>query len=250
MGYTTEFAGSFQLDRPLFDFQALYLLDFALTRRVKRSPTILTTIPDPGRDAVDLPLGEEGGYFINESHPQAAASVIDENRPPKGQPGLYCQWQPTADGRGIEWNGREKFYRYVEWLQYLIVHFFVPWGYQLNGTVIWQGETTSDRGQIVVVNNQIVQPQNAEAKLAFATSPILVPNDVWIGLSAVDSADSTILVSWVATLQKAIDLGYPQTARWIEENLNGLYGYGVDLGFQNRETGAVLVPSSYPIGMH
>lgn len=250
MGYTTEFVGYFQLDRPLFDYQALYLLDFARTRRVKRSPTILATIPDPGRDAVDLPLGEEGGYFINESHPQAATSIIDDNRPPKGQPGLHCQWQPTADGRGVEWNGHEKFYRYVEWLQYLIVHFFVCWGYQLNGTVGWQGETASDKGEIVVVDNRIVQPEKAEAKLALATSPISVPTSVWQGLYAVHSADPTVLVSWVATLRSCIDLGYPQTARWIEENLGGMYGAGVDRGFLAIETGEVFVPKSYPIGIH
>ena len=33
MGYTTEFIGNFQILRPLFDFQALYLLEFARTRR-------------------------------------------------------------------------------------------------------------------------------------------------------------------------------------------------------------------------
>ena len=52
MGYTTEFVGNFQLDRPLFDEQALYLLEFARTRRVKRSPDILATIPDLGLNSV------------------------------------------------------------------------------------------------------------------------------------------------------------------------------------------------------
>jgi hypothetical protein len=250
MGYTTEFVGYFQLERPLFDYQTLYLLDFARTRRVKRSPTILATIPDAGRDAVGLPLGEEGGYFINESHPQAALSIIDENRPPKGQPGLYCQWQPTSDGRGVEWNGHEKFYRYVEWLQYLIVHFFIPWGYQLNGTVTWLGENPSDKGQIVVMNNRIVQPEDAEAKLAIATSPVSVPLRVWLGLHAVHTANPTALVSWVTTLQQVIDLGYQETAHWIEANLIQLYGAGVDRGFQAEETGAVFVPTCCPIGVH
>ncbi|MBD2773826.1 hypothetical protein [Iningainema tapete] len=249
MGYTTEFVGNFQLNRPLFDFEVLYLLEFARTRRVKRSPTILATIPDPGRDAVGLPLGEEGGYFINELHPQAESSVLDDNRPPKGQPGLHCQWQPTSDGRGVEWDGHEKFYRYVEWLQYLIVHFFIPWNYQLNGTVSWQGETSSDKGQIVVVDNQIVQPQNAEAKLAVATSPISVPSSVWSGLHAIHTTDPTILVSWVATLRSCADLGYSDTAGWIEANLTGLYGVGIDRGFQDQETGEVFIPT-YTIGFH
>ncbi len=248
MGYTTQFEGNFQLDRPLFDSQALYLLEFARTRRVKRSVGALSALPDLGREAVDLPLGEEGGYFINESHPQAIASILDENRPPTGQPSLYCQWIPTADGHGVEWDGREKFYRYVEWLQYLIIHFLDCWGYQLSGTVNWQGEVPSDRGQIVVVDNQIVQPKQAETLLAIATSPIAVPLPVWQGLHAVHTVDPTALVSWVATLQQAIALGYPETAAWIEANLTGLYGAGVDRGFLAQETGEVFLPTCCSIG--
>ncbi|MBF2062855.1 MAG: hypothetical protein IGS39_00235 [Calothrix sp. C42_A2020_038] len=248
MGYTTVFTGNFQFDHPLFDFQALYLIEFARTRRVKRDKAKLTTVPDPGRDAVGLTLGEEGCYFINESHYLAGASVIDENRPPKGQPGLYCQWQPTFDGCGIEWNGQEKFYRYVEWLQYLIVNFFTPWGYQLSGTVKWVGEIESDSGQIIVENNCILQPENAELKLQIATSPIPVPGEIWQGLYAVNKADPTILISWVATLHSCVKLGYLDTARWIEENLVGLYGAGVDRGFQDQETGAVFIPTCYSLG--
>lgn len=41
----------------------------------------------------------------------------------------------------------------------------------LSGTVNWQGEVPSDRGQIVVVDNQIVQPEQAETLLAIAKAP-------------------------------------------------------------------------------
>lgn len=158
------------------------------------------------------------------------------------------QWRPTANGRGVEWNGHEKFYRYVEWLQYLIVHFFVRWGYQLSGTVTWQGETPSDRGQIIVVNNEVVQPEQAEALLAIATTPIAVPLSVWQGLYAVHITDPTALVSWSATLHQAINLGYLETAGWIEANLSGQYGAGVERGFLAQETGAVFVPTCCPMG--
>jgi hypothetical protein len=248
MGYTTTFTGKFELDRPLYDFQVLYLLEFARTRRVKRNETMLAAIPDSLRDAVGLPLGEEGCYFINESHPEAEASIIDENRPPKGQPGLYCQWQPTFDGRGIEWNGYEKFYKYVEWLQYLIVNCIDRWGYELNGTVTWQGETESDIGKIIVVKNQIVQPQDAEAKLKTITSPVIVPENIWQGLYAVHQTNPHVLASWISALHSCNKLGYPDTAKWIEENLIGLYSAGINRGFQNQETGAAFIPNCYPMG--
>jgi hypothetical protein len=34
-----------------------------------------------------------------------------------GFPGFWCQWVPSADGCGIEWDGGEKFYAYDKWLQ-------------------------------------------------------------------------------------------------------------------------------------
>lgn len=72
-----------------------------------------------------------------------------------GFPGFYCQWVPTVDGDGIEWDGNEKFYEYVEWLEYIIKHFIEPWGLKLNGEVEWQGESNDDRGLIVVVDNEV-----------------------------------------------------------------------------------------------
>lgn len=80
-----------------------------------------------------------------------------------GFPGFWCNWtvQPVAsdaDGElqyGLAWNGTEKFYRYTEWLQYLIDNFFAPQGYSLNGDVNWQGEDDLDTGIITVNGNQI-----------------------------------------------------------------------------------------------
>lgn len=57
----------------------------------------------------------------------------------QGFPSNYCQWKPTEDGKSIVWDEREKFYEYVEWLEYLIKEFFKPRGYILNGTIGWEG---------------------------------------------------------------------------------------------------------------
>jgi len=82
-------------------------------------------------------------------------SIADYNQPPMGQPGLWCQWRPTEDGEGIEWDGGEKFYYYRGWLKYLIQNYLEPWGYTLNGEVTWEGEEPSDMGKIVVEDNHI-----------------------------------------------------------------------------------------------
>jgi hypothetical protein len=159
MGYTTDFTGKFNLNKPLTSGWSAYLKAFSQSRRMKRDASKTALLPDPVRDVVLLPVGDEGGYFVGNSENNFGqvhgSDVVDYNRPPAGQPGLWCQWTPTKDGQGIEWDGGEKFYDYVPWLEYLIVHFLAPNGYILNGEVDWRGEDSSDIGRIAVVNNAV-----------------------------------------------------------------------------------------------
>jgi uncharacterized protein (TIGR02996 family) len=137
---------------------AEYLKQFAYTRRMKRNAKQARLLPDPVREVVGLPLGTEGAYFVGGlgfRGQEDDASVIDHNKPPRGQPGLWCQWIPNEDGTAIVWDGVEKFYDYVRWLEYLIEHFLTPWGYLLNGRVDWQGEDRGDVGTILVRDNRV-----------------------------------------------------------------------------------------------
>lgn len=160
MGYTTDFKGQFTLNKPLRPEHAAYLRAFAETRRMKRNQDKASTMPDPRREAVGLPIGVEGGYFVGGGGfmgQDRDASIIDYNQPPTGQPGLWCKWVPTEDGAGIEWSGAENFYDYVEWLNYLIDHFLAPWGYKIDGKVSYQGEDSSDRGKVKIVDGRAVR---------------------------------------------------------------------------------------------
>lgn len=161
MGYTTDFYGSFQLDKPLTEPQMAYLKQFAETRRMKRDAAKTALRPDPTREAVGLPIGTDGEFFVGEgghAGQNSSPDIMQYNDPPSTQPGLWCQWIPNEDGTAIEWDGGEKFYEYKEWLVYLIENFLRPWGYVLNGEVEWQGEDREDRGVLIVENN------NAQAK--------------------------------------------------------------------------------------
>jgi hypothetical protein len=163
MGYSTDFTGSFLLDRQLTLNHQNYLLAFASKRRMKRDPNKAITLQDRVRLAVELPVGIEAGYFVGGTGLMGQgndASVIDNNRPPEGQPGLWCQWVSTDDGYGIKYNGDENAYDYTEWLEYLIEHFLEPWGYVLNGNVSWQGEESTDSGVIYVKDNQVEAVEN------------------------------------------------------------------------------------------
>ncbi len=130
---------------------AAYLRRFSDTRRMKRDPEVARSLPDPVREAVGLSLGEEAEYFVGGTGwagQDGDDSVRDYNTPPGKQPGLWCHWEPNDDRGTIRWDGGEKFYDYVAWLQYLIERFLGPWGYFLDGTVKWQGEDPSDQGVI------------------------------------------------------------------------------------------------------
>ena len=161
MGYTTEFTGKFNLNKPLTVAQLNYLKAFAETRRMARNEHVTETMKDDARKAVALPVGMEGQYFVGsdgEDFGQAHTPDITEyNSPPEGQPGLWCKWAPSEDGTAIEWNGAEKFYSYIEWLEYIINHFLKPWGLALNGEVEYQGEESDDFGKIIVSENVVAR---------------------------------------------------------------------------------------------
>ena len=49
----------------------------------------------------------------------------------------------------MEHNGGEKFDEYVEWLDYLVEHFFSPWGVNIDGSVRYEGDVPVDAGIIL-----------------------------------------------------------------------------------------------------
>jgi len=165
MGYHTDFFGSFDIHPSLKPEHIAYLKQFAYVRHMKRDEAKTALRPDPLREAVGLPVGPEGAYFVGaEGHfgqeggvfqAAPANDVIDHNHEPADQPGLWCQWVPSEDGAELAWDEGEKFYEYVEWLQYLISHFLEPWGYTVNGQVAWEGEDREDRGRIDVTDNVV-----------------------------------------------------------------------------------------------
>ena len=144
MGYTTDFKGGFEINKPLREELKNYLTKFSETRRMKRK--------------LDDKFGVEGEFYVDGggyAGQDRESNIIDYNSPPKTQPGLWCQWIPNEDGTEIVWDGGEKFYEYVAWLEYIIKNFLEPEGYVLNGEVHFQGEYYNDNGVIVVTDNKV-----------------------------------------------------------------------------------------------
>ena len=147
--YTTDFYGSVTVEPPLNQAEITYLRKFSDTRRMDR---------------------KRGPYFVEGSGLFGQGQdedIRDYNRPPAGQPGLWCKWEPTDDGTAIRWTGEEKFYDATEWMQYLIDHFLKPgaraartggfegftFDHVVNGTIDAYGEESGDVWRLVVEDN-------------------------------------------------------------------------------------------------
>lgn len=152
MGYTTEFEGRIELDKPLTEELFTFLIKFNHTRRMKRNPEKLKEMGFTGD------YGVEGEFFVDGDEPFGQGpddSILDYNQPPRTQPGLWCQWVPTEDRNGIEWDGNEKFYHAGEWMLYLIDHILKPAGYVANGVIHAQGEFDDDAWDLCVMDNVV-----------------------------------------------------------------------------------------------
>ena len=158
MSYTTDFEGSFKITPSLKDEHKAYLLAFSEKRRMKRYVKECAKFKDPIREAVKLPIGKQGEYTVfgeGFAGQDEDSSILDFNKPPITQPGNWCQWIPSEDGTELKIDGTGYFRDYIEWLNYLQVNFFEPWGYVLSGSVSFQGEDNVDNG-VITLNDKII----------------------------------------------------------------------------------------------
>ena len=151
MGYSTDFYGFWTLTKALSLAQTDYLQKFSRTKRVKRDPDAIEN--NRRLTAIGLDLGVNAEYFVDIEDEDK--SIVDFNLPPGNQPSLWCQWRVNDRGDRLEHNGGEKFDRYVEWLDYLVEHFFSPWGVRIDGSVRYEGDVPVDAGIIEIIDNRI-----------------------------------------------------------------------------------------------
>jgi hypothetical protein len=93
------------------------------------------------------------------------------NTPFPSQPSLWCNFEPTEDGKLLVWNESEKTQEAKRWIEYLIDHFLKPnahaskvndpqfkeftFDHVCNGKLLAQGEDITDRWKLVVVDNTV-----------------------------------------------------------------------------------------------
>ena len=188
MGYETHFSDELTIQPIPTSEHRAYLEVFLDTRKMRRDVTKLG--PDPLREAVGLPVGFEGAFYVGDPESDGfrgskIPSVIDHNSPPGGSrfrcavpgdfstfgelprpegyvPSLWCGWsigESTPDSFVLGADDGKN-HEVQDWLRYLIENFFVPWGYKLNGTVEWSGEEDLDLGRMVV-KDSVLRVQQA-----------------------------------------------------------------------------------------
>jgi len=151
MGYTTEFDGSIAVEPPLSAEEVSYINKFASIRHMhrKNGPYFVDDVED---------------CLFNDIPPPA--EIINPNRSDPTQPGLYCQWVASDDGKTITWDDGEKFYEAEAWMEYIINHFIgtsplaqkdLPFftGHNCNGQIEASGEVTDDNWLLVVEDNTV-----------------------------------------------------------------------------------------------
>jgi hypothetical protein len=156
MGYTTDFTGKIEITPVLPPELIKYINEFGTSRRMKRNVEKLQEKYN-GKFGFNGKYGVDGEYFIGDkgySGQFGDSTVIDNNTPPRTQPGLWCQWEITNDGKFIEWDGSEKFYESVEWMKYIINN-FIGDKYSCNGKIEAQGEDEEDHWWLIVDNNEV-----------------------------------------------------------------------------------------------
>lgn len=92
---------------------------------------------------------------LTEEHREFLANYADEDHEGEDTPSRFCQWIPNDDGTAILWDEGEKFRHFDKWIEYLIDTYLKPWGYNLNGEVVWEGNQVGELGTVRVRGNEV-----------------------------------------------------------------------------------------------
>lgn len=160
MGYDTYFTGELVMSRRLTEPEHEYLSAFLDTAHYARDTSKLEGIPDPLREAVGLPLGDQGCFFMGRDKSVASDMIQYEDTlledydygPPVNLPDHGTDWYLVRlkDGRDILCHGDGKSRGlYTDWLMWLVENILTPWGISLSGEVTWRGDDEEDMGRIV-----------------------------------------------------------------------------------------------------
>ena len=159
MGYNTNYIGAFHIYKTstgkkskLPENLALILINLSRTRRMNRDVNKLAKLLNISIEECKEKYGKHGEfYFHNDGNmgQTVTSDVINFNFPPPTQPSVWCNFTYDPKENNIVWNENDKTEEGIEWINY-ILKFLHENGYEMKGTMEWEGEECSDNGLIVV----------------------------------------------------------------------------------------------------
>jgi len=161
MGYTTNFEGEFTFNKQVDKELEKYVNNFARTRHMLyNTEWIKKELPFWRAFTFDGNLGKNGCLIADENHvfdvwPNENEKWVKDVNDSGDCPSLWANWK--IENNTLVWNGAEKFYSYVEWLEFYITNFFEPNDLKLSGVVYFYGEDREDCGSIIIDENFVKQ---------------------------------------------------------------------------------------------
>jgi hypothetical protein len=185
MGYNTKFKGSLKLSKTLTKEQQKWFNDWTTIRKKHYDSNKLME-HYKGVGSLDGDYGENGeffGYIPNElrdgdnvwksDYSQWVNGSSDlmfpiegkNNDSPSNQPSLWNNWMIVGDE--LFYNDGDKFYGYIEWLEYIRTKILSKWGitFEDGYKIKWRGEDKGDRGSIVYENGELIDNNFSDSEI-------------------------------------------------------------------------------------
>ena len=156
MGYTTYFNGGFYFNKEVDEKLKEYIDKYSYTRHMSYDTSLIKEkIPFWRAFTLNGDLGKNGALIadkqrlLDDFHGEFVKDYNDNGV----CPGLWSHW--VIEDNQLVWDEGEKFYNYIEWLEFYITHFFEPYDLVLNGVAYFYGEERGDCGYIIIDENHI-----------------------------------------------------------------------------------------------
>lgn len=111
---------------------------------------------------------------INFSRPLTFAEVAEIHAYTKGRhdgdpmaPSIHCDFEVNSDATGLVWNGSEKTYEAIDWIQLICDDFLDEFGVLANGSLVANGESRGDVWRLDVKDNVVTR---VEGRFEFAAN--------------------------------------------------------------------------------
>ena len=134
-GDCTELEGYFKVNKPLDEETQFIIRGLRHGMSHRRDSQQLANHLGISLEVCFKNYGVDGQLYMEDNDIAVMPRQRHEEERIPNQPSTRFSWKYFPEEQAIRWDRSEKFYCYVEWIQYLIDYVLAPRGYVLNGHV-------------------------------------------------------------------------------------------------------------------